>query len=55
MTATLLSRSEEFYPHPNEWDPERFIQNPRLTKDSLAFSRGTRICLGVSLPLECPL
>ncbi len=49
MTAPLLSLDSELYPSPHEWRPERFLDNPQLSKQSLTFSRGTRICLGVRL------
>jgi len=49
MTAPLLSRIETLYPSPNEFRPERYIENPQLAKYSLTFSRGPRICLGMNL------
>lgn len=49
MTATLLSKDETIYPSANEWRPERFIDDPFLDKMSLSFSKGTRLCLGVSM------
>jgi cytochrome P450 len=48
MTATLLSRNEELYPLANDFRPERFLENPRLDRYQLTFSRGTRRCIGVS-------
>lgn len=55
MTATLLSRDEALYPSAGEWRPERFLENPRLDRHSLAFSRGTRVCLGVSVTYQSSL
>ncbi|CZT46526.1 related to trichodiene oxygenase cytochrome P450 [Rhynchosporium secalis] len=49
MTAPLLSRNEEIYPEPSVFRPERYIDNPRLDKYQLAFSRGPRRCLGMAL------
>lgn len=49
MTAPLLSRNAELYLLPDEFRPERWLENPRLDRYSLAWSRGSRICLGVCL------
>jgi hypothetical protein len=40
--------NEDIYPSPTVFDPNRFLENPRLDKYQIAFSRGTRRCLGVS-------
>jgi cytochrome P450 len=48
MTAPLNSRNEEIFPIHSQFRPERWIENPRLDRYQLAFSKGTRICLGVS-------
>ncbi|KAL2065828.1 hypothetical protein VTL71DRAFT_3498 [Oculimacula yallundae] len=49
MTAPLLGRNEHIYPDPLVFRPERFVENPRLDKYQLAFSRGSRRCLGMAL------
>jgi len=49
MTPPLLSMSEEIYPSPTVFNPDRFLENPRLDKYQIAFSRGTRRCLGINL------
>ncbi|KAH6706484.1 cytochrome P450 [Leptodontidium sp. MPI-SDFR-AT-0119] len=49
MTAPLLSRNEEIYPQSSVFRPERFLENPRLDKYQMAFSRGSRRCLGMPL------
>ncbi|KAK0112469.1 hypothetical protein ONS96_001706 [Cadophora gregata f. sp. sojae] len=49
MSAPLLSRNEELYPECSVFRPERFLENPRLDKYQLAFSRGSRRCVGMSL------
>jgi cytochrome P450 len=49
MSAVLLSRLPELYPSPDEFRPERFLENPKLKRYQLTFSRGTRICLGINL------
>ncbi|KFZ02530.1 hypothetical protein V501_09537 [Pseudogymnoascus sp. VKM F-4519 (FW-2642)] len=49
ITAPLLSRNEDIYPLPSVFRPERFLNNPRLDRYQLAFSRGSRRCLGMPL------
>ncbi|KAG4419362.1 hypothetical protein IFR04_007510 [Cadophora malorum] len=49
MTASLLSRNENIYPAWSVFRPERFLENPRLDKYQMAFSRGSRRCLGMPL------
>jgi cytochrome P450 len=46
MTALDNNMNADIFPDPYKFDPERFIENPRLEKYVLTFSRGTRICLG---------
>ena len=48
MTAPLLSRNPNLYPSPNEFRPERYLEDPRLDRYQLTFSRGSRRCIGVS-------
>lgn len=52
MSAVLLSRLSEFYPAPEEFRPERFLEDPKLKRYQLTFSRGTRICLGINLAYQ---
>jgi hypothetical protein len=52
MTAPLINRNEDLYPSPLEFRPERFLENPKLLKYQMSFSRGSRICLGVSPVLQ---
>ncbi|KAJ5769986.1 uncharacterized protein N7511_002037 [Penicillium nucicola] len=49
MTALDNNMDPGKFPDPYKFDPERFIENPRLDKYVLTFSRGTRICLGLNL------
>jgi cytochrome P450 len=52
MTPTLIQTVPKYFPSPNEFRPERWIENPRLAKYLLAFSKGSRMCLGYgSAPL----
>ena len=49
MTPILLGRIESLYPEPDEFRPERFIENPDLERLQMPFGRGTRRCLGENL------
>lgn len=56
MTAPLLNRLENLYPSPHSFSPERYLSNPGLTRYQLAFSKGTRQCIGMNLAyteLQC--
>ena len=46
MTSAHIHFQPEFFPEPMKFRPERWIENPRLDKFLIAFSRGTRNCLG---------
>ena len=46
MTPTLIHTQSQCFPDPMRFRPERWIENPRLDKYILTFSKGTRICLG---------
>ena len=46
MTPSHLHRLEEYFPEPNEFRPERWVENPRLDRYLLSFSKGSRMCLG---------
>jgi cytochrome P450 len=52
MNPVLLSRLPEVYPSPQEFRPERFLENPKLKRHQLTFSRGTRICAGINLAYQ---
>jgi cytochrome P450 len=55
MAASTLSHNESIYPSATSFRPERFIENPRLDRYQLTFSRGTRRCIGVhSIPTPLP-
>lgn len=46
MTAATVQNNASVFPDPDKFEPERWVENPRLDKYMLAFSKGTRICLG---------
>jgi len=49
MTTYLVHENESIFPEPREFRPERWLHNERLRKYLLAFSRGSRSCLGINL------
>lgn len=49
MTSTLMHYNPSIFPSPNAFRPERWIENPRLDKYLIAFSRGSRQCIGINL------
>ena len=46
MSARLLQMNPNIFPDPMAFKPERWLGNPRLDKYLIAFSKGTRACLG---------
>ncbi len=54
MTAPLLNRDATLYDSPDEYRPERFVEDPHLDRYMLTFSRGPRVCLGVSTDIFIP-
>ncbi|MCJ1358190.1 MAG: hypothetical protein MMC33_008189 [Icmadophila ericetorum] len=54
MTSTLVHNNPELFPEPSVFKPERWVTsdgkiNRQLAKYLLAFSRGSRQCLGINL------
>jgi cytochrome P450 len=49
MTSTLVHQDPSIFPSPLSFEPERWLENPRLDKYMLAFSKGTRQCIGINL------
>lgn len=52
MNPVLLSRLPDTYPSPQEFRPERFLDDPQLKRYQLTFSRGTRVCAGMNLAYQ---
>ncbi|KAF7950062.1 hypothetical protein EAE96_007363 [Botrytis aclada] len=52
MTAQLLQTNPDIFPDPQEFRPERWLENPRLDKYLIVFSKGTRKCLGIDLAYQ---
>jgi len=49
MDARSCNLHPRAFSAPHRFLPERWIENPRLDRYLLSFSRGTRICLGLNL------
>lgn len=49
MTSLLMHYDESVFPDPTSFRPERWLENPRLDKYLIAFSRGSRQCIGINL------
>lgn len=46
MSTYLIQMDPVIFQNPYEWRPERWIEDPKLDRYLLAFSRGSRMCLG---------
>ena len=49
MTSTLIHHDESIFPNSREFQPERWIEGPRLERYLVSFSKGTRQCVGMNL------
>ena len=49
MDARGCNLNPKAFADPHKFMPERWIDNPRLDRYMLSFSKGTRICLGMNL------
>ncbi|MCJ1434247.1 hypothetical protein MMC27_003614 [Xylographa pallens] len=49
MTSVLIHHDESIYPDSHVFRPERWIENPRLERYLVSFSKGSRQCLGINL------
>lgn len=47
MTSALIHQNSEIFPEPRKFLPERWIENPRLDRYLLSFSKGSRQCAGI--------
>lgn len=55
MSAYFVHRDERYFPDPEEFVPERWVEpraRVRLERYLVAFSKGSRICLGMTLAYE---
>lgn len=44
-----MHHNESLFPRSNEYNPQRWLDNPRLDKYLVSFSKGTRQCVGINL------
>ena len=49
MTSVLIHEDESIFPDASSFIPERWIENPRLERYLVSFSKGSRQCLGINL------
>ena len=49
MTAYLFHHNEAIFPSSYEYRPERWLDNPRLDKYLVSFTKGTRQCVSINL------
>ena len=49
MTSVLIHHDESIFPDSYTFLPERWIENPRLDRYMVSFSKGSRQCLGINL------
>ena len=49
QSAYLLHMSPTVFPDPFTFSPQRWLDDPKLTKNLFAFSRGSRACLGMNI------
>ncbi|KND87123.1 Trichodiene oxygenase [Tolypocladium ophioglossoides CBS 100239] len=49
MDAVLMHRHPQLFPQPDQFRPERWLDNPRLDRYLVSFSKGARQCLGINL------
>ncbi|KAK3696861.1 hypothetical protein LTR37_017767 [Vermiconidia calcicola] len=52
MTAPLVNRHPDIYDRPDDFLPDRYIENPALARHHLSFSKGARNCLGMNLAYQ---
>lgn len=52
MTAPLLNRHPAWYAKPEEFRPDRYVENPKLLRRHFTFSKGMRQCLGINLAYQ---
>lgn len=49
MATPLVHLNPKVFHDPLIFDPERFIEDPRLKRNLMPFSHGSRQCLGIQL------
>ena len=49
ISAFLIHRDAAYFPEPSKFNPDRWIEDPKLTKYLLVYSKGSRQCIGMHL------
>lgn len=49
MTSTLIHHDESIFPDSYTYNPDRWLENPRLDRYLVSFSKGSRQCIGINL------
>src|SRR5256885_7317431 len=49
MSTPWIDLNPKIFPDPLSFQPERFLENPRLKRYLMSFSQGSRQCLGMQL------
>ena len=49
MTSNLIHHNESIFPNSTTFRPERWIEDPQLTRYLVSFGKGGRVCLGINL------
>ncbi|KAI0877415.1 cytochrome P450 [Hypoxylon argillaceum] len=49
MTTFVMHTHEEIFEEPFKFNPQRWIDDPRLSRATIAFSRGSRNCVGEAI------
>ncbi|KAJ4377178.1 hypothetical protein N0V83_000001 [Neocucurbitaria cava] len=52
MTAPIVNRHTAWYANPDVFDPDRYLNDPKLMRRHLTFSKGMRQCLGMNLAYQ---
>ncbi|KAI5460880.1 cytochrome P450 [Mariannaea sp. PMI_226] len=52
MTAPIINRHPGLYKDPEQFRPDRYLEQPGLTAYQFAFSKGTRQCIGMNLAYQ---
>lgn len=52
MTAPLLNRHPDWYEDAESFHPDRYLNDPKLLRRHLTFSKGGRQCLGINLAYQ---
>ncbi|CAJ2502883.1 Uu.00g102770.m01.CDS01 [Anthostomella pinea] len=52
MTAPIINRHPDLYERPDDFLPDRYLENPKLLRYQFAFSKGARQCIGMNLAYQ---